>query len=843
MPIYSPVGYLDITNATLRTSNLEAQNFRLNGGNIYVTSELTTNELLNLDNVVNAGNAASDTVQFTNSTTGFIVDSNIVVAGNVTAAFLHGDASNVTAVPAAQITGTLAVANGGTGTTTSTGTGSVVLSDAPTFTGDVTFDTNTLFVDSVNDRVGVGTSTPEATLHVVGNAYVSSNLEVGTANLFVDTVNSRVGIGTTSPEGQLHISSGTSGDCVLILEADTDNNFEGDNPRIEFWQDGGVAESAIRQSDNYLDIMNSVTTLSGIRFFTGDVTSGYTNAVERMRIDPSGNVGIGTTTPNETLSVYKEDTTAAGQTKISSITGVFSGSDATGGNINNTGLYINLDSSATGGTATSTEEHRVWGIDVDIDVTGDSDDIRGGRFLVRSELAANGSDRTSIIYGIDAQGQHNGSAPNTNIIGVNARSFKDSNSTGLTDTMIGVDAENEINAGTCTDAYGVRSQLDRNGGAVTNSYLFYGEHLGSTTTITNNYGLYVTSADKHYLEGNVGIGTTSPETALDVSGTVKSTHVSLGSPLNPTIGGNWVSIVNGTYDGAIGDEYPNPEGGILFTNRSSGNTFPWGYYMGVVKDVASTSNTSTRFDIGKSLNLNTNGGTGGTDTLTPYLTIDDGNVGIGTTNPQGQLHISSGTSGDCVMILQADTDNNNEGDNPRIEFWQDGSLQESAIVQGNNTLDIMNSVSSDAGIVFHTGTVTGYTNAVERMRINASGNVGIGTTSPSYKLEVSGDIYASGNVTAYSDRRAKSNIEKIQNPLDKIDKISGYTYTMKVDVPEKEKRFTGLIAQEVLEILPEAVMGSEENHYSLAYGNMAGLLVEAIKELSSELKTLKQKIS
>jgi hypothetical protein len=134
---------------------------------------------------------------------------------------------------------------------------------------------------------------------------------------------------------------------------------------------------------------------------------------------------------------------------------------------------------------------------------------------------------------------------------------------------------------------------------------------------------------------------------------------------------------------------------------------------------------------------------------------------------------------------------------------------------------------------------------VPHMTLDQDGQLGIGTTTPGYKLEVSGDIYASGNVTAYSDRRAKSNIEKIQNPLDKIDKISGYTYTMKVkdkDDPEKEKRFTGLIAQEVLEILPEAVMGSEENHYSLAYGNMAGLLVEAIKELSSELKTLKQKI-
>ena len=106
-----------------------------------------------------------------------------------------------------------------------------------------------------------------------------------------------VGIGTGIPQGNLHISSGTSGDCVLILEADTDNNNEDDNPRIEFWQDGGIAESAIRQSDNYLDIMNSVTTLAGIRFFTGGATSGYTNAVERMHIDEAGRVGIGTNNP------------------------------------------------------------------------------------------------------------------------------------------------------------------------------------------------------------------------------------------------------------------------------------------------------------------------------------------------------------------------------------------------------------------------------------------------------------------------------------------------------------------------------------------------------------------
>ena len=114
MPIYSPTGFLDITNATLRTSNLEAQNFKLNGGNIYVTSELTTDELLNLDNVVNAGNATSNTVQFTNLTTGLVADSNIVVTGNVTAGSFLGDGSGLTSIPPSAITGTLSQWSDGT---------------------------------------------------------------------------------------------------------------------------------------------------------------------------------------------------------------------------------------------------------------------------------------------------------------------------------------------------------------------------------------------------------------------------------------------------------------------------------------------------------------------------------------------------------------------------------------------------------------------------------------------------------------------------------------------------------------------------------------------------------
>lgn len=77
MPIYSPTGFLDVTNATLRTSNLEAENFKLNGGNIYVSTEFTPSLLVN-------GNVTSNIVQFTNATTGLVTTANVQVGGELT---------------------------------------------------------------------------------------------------------------------------------------------------------------------------------------------------------------------------------------------------------------------------------------------------------------------------------------------------------------------------------------------------------------------------------------------------------------------------------------------------------------------------------------------------------------------------------------------------------------------------------------------------------------------------------------------------------------------------------------------------------------------------------------
>ena len=107
MPIYSPTGFLDITNATLRTSNTECQNLQIGSGNVYVTTDLTSNLVLNLENITNLGNSTSNTMRFTNATKAFTTTAGIDVTGTVTATAFSGSGAALTNIPPSAITGTL----------------------------------------------------------------------------------------------------------------------------------------------------------------------------------------------------------------------------------------------------------------------------------------------------------------------------------------------------------------------------------------------------------------------------------------------------------------------------------------------------------------------------------------------------------------------------------------------------------------------------------------------------------------------------------------------------------------------------------------------------------------
>jgi hypothetical protein len=107
------------------------------------------------------------------------------------------------------------------------------------------------------------------------------------------------------------------------------------------------------------------------------------------------------------------------------------------------------------------------------------------------------------------------------------------------------------------------------------------------------------------------------------------------------------------------------------------------------------------------------------------------------------------------------------------------------------------------------------------------------------QLDMSGNFTALGNVTAYSDIRMKKDVETIADALGLVRKMRGVTYT-RIDT---DKAGVGVIAQEMLEVMPQVVQqGAGDNDtLSVAYGNLVGVLIEAIKELEARVAELEGK--
>ncbi|WP_434657779.1 pyocin knob domain-containing S74 family peptidase [Chromobacterium violaceum] len=104
-----------------------------------------------------------------------------------------------------------------------------------------------------------------------------------------------------------------------------------------------------------------------------------------------------------------------------------------------------------------------------------------------------------------------------------------------------------------------------------------------------------------------------------------------------------------------------------------------------------------------------------------------------------------------------------------------------------------------------------------------------------------GDMTAAGNVTWFSDRRLKKDVQPIEDALAKVQRLNGYTFTR----TDTGARQVGLIAQEVQAVQPEAVIeaADEAKTLTVAYGNLVGLLVEALKEQQRNFEQLEARIS
>ena len=393
--------------------------------------------------------------------------------------------------------------------------------------------------------------------------------------------------------------------------------------------------------------------------------------------------------------------------------------------------------------------------------------------------------------------------------------------------------------------------------------------LSSTPGIVDNSNATAITIDS---SENVGIGTSSPSRQLTVFHATNATHDIKTSDANllfnqaghnsflgnsSTSGylqlftNNGNSVVNMLADGKviINDtashvddllqiETPASGGGhgIQLRRNDSNNDQGIGRVMfgnNTDTDLATISAKTDGATDSGAIQFSTQA-TGGSST--ERMRIDsNGNVGIGSTpvsTLRNDIHATEKglQVGRAAMLfsdtgLTTDLQNNSHLNNSDQRVAMTGTLGGTLYVQYN-------------------GVHTWYTAAAV-----AAPNVQSMTARMS--LDISGNLVVQQNITAYgtpSDIKLKENIEVIDNALDKVKQLKGITYDLKSD----GNRLTGLIAQDLEKVLPEAVYTSKtianekegevaEEHLAIRYGNTVGLLVEAIKELEARVKELENK--
>ena len=540
------------------------------------------------------------------------------------------------------------------------------------------------------------------------------------------TSGGNVGIGTTSPAVKLHVDSGNTNHVALFQSTDS-------TAYIQLRDSGAYSNivsadgSLLLEADNGSDLANS-----SIRFSV--------DASEKMRIDSAGNVGIGTTGPNQKLHV--EGAIYAGTANSTSgsliLVGKYNNGNiiTIGGEYSNGGIVIGYgvkpSTTASGAFLSSSalanlergaytqvgSEHRWW--------SGAYQTVaEGGAVTMSRTMTLDGAGNLGIGTTSPSRKLHivDSVWDNSNGGGV---IFENSNTVGASLTL-------KPSASVVTNgANGWALYAGGPGAAIGDGNLGFWAHATNDARMVIQRG------------GNVGIGTTSPAVKLDVNGDI---------------------ALKGT---------------SVFNLNSAALT---------IGDTAGTDSVTT-------LKLTTAG-----DSTTVYLD-DDGNVGINTATPSYNLTVDSGTND--IGILTASSDSGSY-----VGF-----------------LDNSTSTIPKIGAVGN------------KLILDASQYVGIKRTDPSYALDVSGTIRATGDVIAYSDARVKENVETIPNALDKVKAMRGVGYN-KIG---EQKRSIGVIAQEMIEVMPEVVSQDEQGMYSVAYGNLVGVLVEAMKEQQKQIDELKAQL-
>jgi hypothetical protein len=796
-------------------------------------SNATNLGLLTASNVTASGQYTSTVAM---GTTPFVVASSNVVA-NLNASFLEGNnaafyrnAGNINA-------GILAITQGGTGTNTATGSNNLVLSSGPTF-NNLAMNRTRVWLSAVNDNNhtiynnGNNVDGEGALDGIKINSFNAFSVRGGTAGNanWIYANSTGVGIRNTNPAVALDVTG--------TISASTGVRVAGCNAVFEFGfgvagKEANAGRIGYATFSPNLDIIgagSNATTRAvrvwdrlGVGLYPTEALSVSGNTII------SGNVGIGTTTPTSKLTI--SGATAQGDAVINynaagSTFFTASGSQPTAPiylmraindavDVNSNQLWGGMLMRWYNGTGTAP-----YGFPERQNI--------GLGLVVRNGLASNVEALSIGPSGFIGIGVSNPSTQ-LDVIGDYARI----SSTVPTNAATLHLTNANVNPNTFVSLYS--GQCNNNPAIVyssSNSLAF-----GTWSNITTGgVGFGWTERMRLTNVGFLGIGTANPSTMLDVNGQIRSGINTGTSPL-VVASSTQVANLNTTFLAGRGSNYyrnvDNMDAGTLAVTRGGTGVNNATGTGSVVLSNAPTINDLTC-----------------TGNLTANTLLASGQITSTVSSGTSPLIVSSSTlvANLNASLLEGSNSaayknaNNINAGTLGVIYGGTGAtsttgtganvLANSPTFQGTATFDILNFTGQ---LQQNGGPYIGsqFSNVGSNVFLAAPSNLGIGTSTPSYTLDVNGTVNAT-DVVMRSDRRLKSEFDTISNALHKVRQLTGYTFNM----TGKSERAAGLIAQEVQSVLPEAVTCDNQGLLSIAYGNVLGLIIESIKELDCKLDAL-----
>jgi microcystin-dependent protein len=731
--------------------------------------------------------------------------------------------------------------------------------------GDFAVDTNVLFVNSTDNRVGVNTDAPAYSLDVVGDARVTGNFTFGNATMYYKADTTRLGINIEEPTVELDIlgKAKIESNTGYTLEVVGDINFTGGlfQNDIPFVSGGGGGGGDVGDSlpigafvkypwsapipEGYLKCdgaevsraeYDQLFAVLGTEYGAGDGSTtfllplffdfiikfralGATATVDYM---PIGSVltlsWVIDPYPSGWLKCDGAEVSRTEYSQLFAAIGIDYGA-GDGSTTFNLPTFFNQGIKYRTTVEAGTGDNAFWILNPDSSLYNITN-VGVGTTNPTEKLTVEGNILVSgnVLPGADV----------TYDLGAPGSAFRDLYLSGSSIFLGNTKITSDLITGNVTF-------LDKDTNEVQN---VVSENTQNITTDSGN--TLITN-------GNVGIGVTNPVEKLVVAGNVDitsgSTYKINGTNVLSSTGlGNGITSSSLTSVGTLSSL--NVAGTSTF-----GNTLIMNARLFARRELAGNTLTLLDFDFDQLTtatgqvrffrNTNTSGecnlsvfkGDGTTDTShllsangASFLGMN-GNVGIGTTNPTEKLVVDDGENAQAItmakdgffndqnqaLLFRAKSSGNPTGSGRLSGAIHKRSEDLRLIAKGGNSRVLFYTGEAEnsgydtevSGNPF-TGTYTSG-NDIPRMAIATNGNVGIGVTNPTEKLQVAGNILASGTITP-SDIRIKTDIVEIQDgqALSKLRLIEPHEYTYIDKESRGEHTVYGFLAQQVREHFPEA---------------------------------------